>query len=554
MNLSFHRAGVWILVLLIAGCAAWRGPSQRSLRDLVVAAPGHAAAHTVALAQTVGATRDGSALLRLLGGQQPAVSRGAASVSAAAILDPFEGCRLGELPPVARSALSDLFRAITTAEGLRRHALRGVPAAALAPQALMTQLTAPQAREAALLDTVAATIDPSTLAEGMSVLLSAVDRFAAQAALSPWPPLRWRCDTPLGAVVIDTTGADDEHRLVNPLFVFDSGGNDRYLFAQREDRNRIAIVLDASGNDRYEAVQAGADASAGLLGYGLVRDLKGNDTYTAGWLGQGAALGGIGWLQDDAGDDRYAARGFSQAFALAGIAVLADARGNDRYEALTYAQASAMTAGVAALIDRAGDDGYQLSGQPLVLPSAQLADRNASMGQGAGRGSAADGVADGLGLLFDLSGRDSYRAEVFAQGVGYGGGMGLLFDAEGGDTYEAAWYAMGAAAHGGIGVLVDAGGGGDRYTATHSTALAAAHDRSLGVFHDAGGDDRYQLGTFGLGAASDDSEAWFSDLAGRDVYQVTHACIAFGATLGSPPSRASFRASSQATGASCSVR
>lgn len=191
------------------------------------------------------------------------------------------------------------------------------------------------------------------------------------------------------------------------------------------------------------------------------------------------------------------------------------------------------------LIDTGGNDRYILGNESVVLPSAQLPDRNASLGQGSAFGirnkPANPGLlGGGIGILFDLSGDDTYRAQVFAQGSGYFHGTGILLDGEGQDVYEAAWYGMGASAHGAIGVLVDRGNGDDRYVATHSTSIGAAHDRSLSLFLDAAGNDSYKLGGLGLGAAHEESIALFFDLDGSDRYHVQESsCRSFGVSL--PP-------------------
>jgi hypothetical protein len=367
------------------------------------------------------------------------------------------------------------------------------------------------------------------LRSGMQALVSSVQALASVLASGQAVPrVQWQCDTPLGLILIDTFGADDTRMLANPLLVVDVGGDDRYLFERRDAHNRISVLLDHGGNDRYRAAAPGADPSAGILGYGVLWDAQGNDVHVGGDFAQGAALFGMALLHDAQGDDSYAARGFAQAFAMAGLAVLHDAAGNDSYRAATHAQASGGPAAVALLLDAAGDDHYALVNEPLVLPSSQLPGRNASMGQGAGRGVSmpvgAALVPGGLGLLLDLQGNDRYVGQVFAQGVGYLGGSGLLFDGGGSDTFEAAWYSLGAAAHQAVGVLVKRGTGNDSYRSTHATALAAAHDGSVAVFADEGGDEHYALGEFGLGAESEGGRAVFRDGGGTDTYEVRGPC------------------------------
>ena len=148
-----------------------------------------------------------------------------------------------------------------------------------------------------------------------------------------------------------------------------------------------------------------------------------------------------------------------------------------------------------AAVQPGGDDRYHLGNEVLVWPSAQLPDRNASLGQGAGYGNTA---GSGLALLMDAAGDDRYRAQVFAQGAGLRHGLGALLDLGGHNRHQAAWYAMGAAAHQGVGLLWAAGAGGDSYEVSHVTAMGAGHDGAVGLLVDGGGSDRFVLDDLGL--------------------------------------------------------
>jgi hypothetical protein len=377
-------------------------------------------------------------------------------------------------------------------------------------------------------------VDRGAMLAGMAELVAATQRMQRFIATRSLPRTAWQLETPLGAIVMDTSGGDNTHRLAAPLLVIDVGGNDRYEFTAAPPARHVAVVLDHGGDDRYEAAVAGADPSAAVLGYGILWDGKGDDQYVGVDLAQSAALFGAALLVDDAGANRFTAAGFAQAFAIGGVALLLSSPGNDEFTAQTHAQASAGPEAAAVLLDPGGNERYRLTATPLSMPSPQLPTHNTSMGQGAGRGfRAAEGdtrsAAGGIGLLIDLAGDDQYEAQVFAQGAGYFEGVGALIDAAGRDRFEAAWYAMGAAAHRAAGLFLKLGGRGDRYRATHSTSLGAAHDRSIAYFFDDDGDDRYALGDLGLGAAHDHSVALFIDARGRDRYEVGgSACRAFG--------------------------
>lgn len=383
-------------------------------------------------------------------------------------------------------------------------------------------------------------VEREALLAGMLDLIAATERLQRFVVATPQPPvLAWTLDTPMGQIVVNTTGDNNHYQLKDPLLVLDVGGDDMYEFlpcsSPAGKLHPIRVLLDHQGNDRYVSTAPGADPSGATLGYGILWDTHGNDQYQGTQQAQASALFGAALLVDGGGNNQFVANSHAQGFALGGLAVLLSGTGNDQFTAQTHAQGSAGPVGVALLIDPAGNDHYTLDNTPLLLPSPQLPDRNASMGQGAGRGilvNTSDGrsTAGGIGMLMDLAGDDHYVAQVFAQGVGYQEGLGLLVDDAGNDHFEAAWYAMGAAAHKGAGVLLKRGTGYDSYQASHSISIGAAHDFSVGIFLDEGGNDQYTVGDLSLGVAHDNSTALFVDAAGDDHYQVTAtACRALGA-------------------------
>lgn len=452
-----------------------------------------------------------------------------------------------DLPRDLRTAIQDVLTAIGQAESQRARAFAAWPApvsaedlwrrfspTATAQDAPAAPSLAPKMPSAqALVDAV----DHAALALGLLELTSAVERLQRRllaADRRPWPRSAWRFDTPWGPVVVDTTGSDNTHRGRRPTLLIDTGGDDTYAFDEGHPPG-TTVLLDLRGNDRYAAQAPDRDPSCATLGYAVLWDAGGDDLYQGRWLTQGAALFGAAALIDTRGDDRYEAQGQAQGFATGGVAMLFDRSGRDRYDALTQSQASAGPGGLALLFDMEGDDRYRLAAQPLVLPSAQLKDRNASLGQGTAFGlrplpdEDAPTAPGGLALLVDRLGDDRYEAQVFAQGAGYERGMGVLLDGGGSDWMEAVWYAMAAAAHRGGGVLVAHGSGRDRYAVSHSTSLGAAHDGATALFAGGTGADRYSLGTLGLGAAHEGGSALFLDRGGNDRYEhLLLPCRAFG--------------------------
>jgi hypothetical protein len=408
-----------------------------------------------------------------------------------------------------------------TPESLRRQALQG----------RLTDFETPDYRELLPL------VEREAVVAGMLDLVGAVEHLQAfvkknEAAL---PPVAWSLQTPFGWIVVDTTRRDNHYRLKDPLLVLDVGGDDEYEFLAPSDTHTISVLLDDGGNDRYVAAAPGADPSSATLGYGILWDTEGDDRYEGTGQAQASALFGAALLVDGGGNNRFVASSNSQAHAIGGIAVLLSGGGNDEFTAQAYSQASGGPGGVAVLVDTGGDDRYTLNNDPLVRPSAQLPDRNTSMGQGAGygvRGDLFDGrsTSGGIGMLLDLAGNDRYEAQLMAQGFGYYEGLGMLLDDGGNDHFETAWYGMGAGVHFAAGILLKRGIGNDTYRSTHEMVLGTGSDFSVGVFVDEGGDDEYSVGELSLGVAYANSTGIFVDGAGNDRYTIASPrCRALGA-------------------------
>jgi hypothetical protein len=480
------------------------------------------------------------------------------------------------IPQPLAGELQSALNALALAEAWRQHALRLLPAdvspsallASALPSAALAGEIAPAGetsdhtstpRHSSSWQALAPLVDQHALHTGARIALAAAERLHAFVTQSrELPAVQWRLDTPLGTVLVDTTGAHNQHVVDQPLLLLDVGGNDRYELGGHlaAPRPGIRLLLDHGGHDHYQARAPGAGPSSALLGYGILWDTEGNDQHFGGWLAQGATLLGVALHIDDAGHNLLQATGLAQGFAMGGTALLLGSPGDDRYRAQTLAQGSAGPHGLALLLDPAGNDHYHLGNEVLVWPSSQLPDRNASLGQGAAFGLA--GLSDppqatghdsnqttppsppplrgGVAVLLDAAGHDLYQAQVFAQGAGLRGGTGLLLDQAGHNHFQAAWYAMGAAAHQGVGLLWTSGGGDDRYEVSHVTAMGAGHDEAVGMLVDAGGHDRFVLQDLGLGAAHDGGHGVLVRGPGSGRYRFTGtACRGMGQTHGSVP-------------------
>ena len=179
-------------------------------------------------------------------------------------------------------------------------------------------------------------------------------------------------------------------------------------------------------------------------------------------------------------------------------AVLFDTGGADTYRAPVGASDGALLAAAVA-VDLGGDDAYGYVEVPAAgdtgnrLPSdaaGRYAEGDLAQGQtaitrsttprqGAGR--------LGVGVLWDVSGNDSYRSLAASQGYG-AMGVGVLYDGAGNDTYALEVGGQGTGTFG-IGLLRDVSGN-DTYKAW---SLAQGHGAvsGAGALVDEGGDDAY---------------------------------------------------------------
>lgn len=513
----------------LAQPAADHPKAPRLFRQFVTD-PQQAWASVDSLRQALPAHRDyPSELYTRLTAQGSTVASAATAASAAATHMPV--AVHVDIPEPLAGELRHVLQALALAESMRQLAFATLPPQ-VSPSALVGSviptLSAHPEAAAASWSTLLPLVNAQALHSGMRIALTAAERLRDFVQHHRLPPLVWRTETPWGTVLIDTMGSNNHHVIDHPYLVLDVGGNDHYELGAGAGTLRagIKLLLDHGGNDNYRSTRPGSDPSGAVLGYAVLWDTQGDDTYLAGWLAQGAALLGAAAHIDDSGHNRYRATGLAQGFALGGQAMLLGSPGHDSYHAQTLAQASAGPGGVALLLEPEGNDHYRLGNEVLVWPSAQLPERNTSMGQGAGFGSRAPeghvAHMGGLALLLDAAGNDRYAAHVFAQGAGYLG-TGLLLDLAGNNFHKAAWYAMGAAAHQGVGVLWAAGAGDESYEASHVTAMGAGHDGAVGMLVDGGGRDRFVLGDLGLGAAHDGGHGVLVRTSGSASYRFTGA-------------------------------
>lgn len=365
--------------------------------------------------------------------------------------------------------------------------------------------------------------------------------------VAPNEKFEWRVSTTWGEIML-SGGTDNTYDNLTAALVIDTGGNDTYIGmpANRSIQNWISLVFDSAGNDKYLSHSAlanrpiaqdpnrkaatGFGPGSALLGITMLYDIRGNDLYRSSLPGLGFGHFGFATVCDSDGDDIYDAYQLALGAGIFGMGLLEDLGGKDKYSLFTEGQGFGGPMGVGMLFDRAGDDSYVANDTVLDFPSAQSAQHNNSMAQGAGYGRRADyldghSISGGIGVLYDLEGNDSYSCGVFGQGVGYWEGSGFLWDRVGNDTFHGQWYVQGASAHFAIGYLEDENGD-DVYNAEMNMAQGAGHDFGFGMLLERNGNDRYKAPNLSLGSGNANGMGLFMDFQGDDTY------ASIGLTLG----------------------
>ena len=358
-------------------------------------------------------------------------------------------------------------------------------------------------------------VDLSMLLEAglaASRLASSLEEIAA--GISKWPVTPVIVETSAGAIVIGSK-QDDTYDMAAAL-ILDPAGNDRYTgkagAANGLDDRDIAIIVDIGGDDEYKGSRLLGPGSA-LFGVAALLDCGGADIHRNRGAGSGAGIFGAASVVDKAGNDSYESGLFCQGAGVCGLGLCHDRDGNDTYRAGGWAQGFGGIMGMGWLLDESGNDLYYAGGR--VPDCERHKEHFLSMAQGFAMGVRPSG-GGGIGLLVDLAGNDTYRADVFGQGVSYWYSVGMLIDIEGHDTYSIHDYGQGSGIHLSSGLLYDSAGN-DVYTG-HSLSQGNAHDFAVGVMIDKKGNDIYTADHYSQGRAINNSFALMCDGAGNDSY------------------------------------
>ena len=188
-------------------------------------------------------------------------------------------------------------------------------------------------------------------------------------------------NTPHGVIALNGKQDNKYSGELSYLLVIDTGGNDLYHGggATANIRNPVSVLIDLEGDDSYlespelknisiaeyqERKTAGKPLfGVGILGYGILVDVKENDFYQGTWYTLGSAAHfAVGALFDEGGDDSYNSPLVSMGAAVDfSVGFLIDYAGNDTYTAGSLCLGSGNANGFGFFWDRSGNDKYKLT-------------------------------------------------------------------------------------------------------------------------------------------------------------------------------------------------
>ncbi len=307
-------------------------------------------------------------------------------------------------------------------------------------------------------------------------------------------------------------GSGNDYYTGDYKFIFDFGGDDVYDLSYDPDKPHGVIIIDLGGNDRYRA-KTDYTLGSGCFSVGLLLDFAGDDRYDAKSFGLGSGYFGFGLLYDAEGNDRFDGDTHVQGSGTFGIGLLIDEGGRDIYNGAVYCQGFGFVEGIGLIYDADGSDSYYAGGKYKDI--LRYEDHYLSLSQGFGYG-LRPWMSGGIGAIVDLKGNDSYYSDIFGQGASYWWSLGIIYDSAGNDNYQSFQYAQGAATHMTLAILID-DFGSDVYFGK-GLMQGCGHDYSCAVLLDRHGNDTYTAYDLSQGAGSANGAGVLIDNEGNDRY------------------------------------
>jgi hypothetical protein len=309
-------------------------------------------------------------------------------------------------------------------------------------------------------------------------------------------------------------GPGNDHYSGDYRFIFDFGGDDVYDLSYDPSHPHGVIIVDLAGNDTYRS-QTDYTLGSGCFSVGILLDFEGDDRYDARSFALGSGYFGLGVLYDAEGDDRYDGDTHVQGAGTFGLGLLIDEGGRDIYNGAVYCQGFGFVEGIGLIYELEGSDSYYAGGKYKDI--LRYEEHYLSLSQGFGYG-VRPWMSGGIGAIIDIKGNDSYYSDIFGQGASYWWSLGVIYDSSGNDNYQSFQYAQGAATHMTLGILID-DYGSDVYFGK-GLMQGCGHDYSCGILLDRHGDDTYTAYDLSQAAGSANGVGVLLDNEGDDRYFV----------------------------------
>lgn len=329
--------------------------------------------------------------------------------------------------------------------------------------------------------------------------------------------------TPDGWIIVGSV-LNNVYNMDKILVVFDPAGDDVFNYSHVQIA-QLQAVFDLAGNDKHIGTVDGAGPATAVMGMSILIDFAGDDLYTSNSsVSVGAGFFGCGLLIDHKGNDTYQMTGADSAWGIGagihGAGMIIDRDGDDTYISKGLGVGVGGINGFGAVLDAMGRDTYTAQ---LHDPSTDDVNYPRSI-YGFGSGVGVHGFAQGgLGVLYDLSGTDTYNLPARAIATEYG--MGVFHDESGNDILRTAYAGAATAAATNSSVVVAVDNDGDD---VYQGALATAESNSIALLIDRGGKDSYTNGEpvhsgprgsdDSIASASGTSLAVLIDVNGDDTY------------------------------------
>ncbi|HEY3779917.1 MAG TPA: HEAT repeat domain-containing protein [Fimbriimonadaceae bacterium] len=306
---------------------------------------------------------------------------------------------------------------------------------------------------------------------------------------------------------VDISGLGDHpHSGKAAQLVIDFGGHNHYRGREGAGVLGAALLIDCGGGDTFE--QSDLGAGCGFLGVGLAYILGGGNTFTEGSMALGSGVAGVGVLTVEGSSNLYRSKNLSQGFGIFGLGALISTGGNNKFEAVAWSQAAARTQGVGWVVNRDGNNLYQMKG---------YGDDAHTFGQSYAAGFENDSawVGGGIALISEGRGNNTFLATNNCQASANNFSLASIYQPTGDHDFIAGREAQGYASKQSAAQMITLDGNGS-FVLKESDGQAFSVGDSVAVVLNRKGDNNFISGGLGPAEAVNQGLALFVHDSGKD--------------------------------------